>query len=64
MIMVIYSRFGPMLWLEDNIYKHDFPEAVQSLSPYDVIFINTTAHYGAEVAHNFELDKALAFIVQ
>ena len=53
-----------MLWLEDNIYKHDFPVAVQSLGPYDVIFINATAHYGAEVAHNFELERALAFIAQ
>ena len=64
MTMVIYSRFGPTLGLEDNIYKHDFPVAVQSLGPYDVIFINATAHYGAEVAHNFELERALAFIAQ
>lgn len=56
-----FSRYGIMWGLQDNLYKYDFPFAVQNLTSKDIILTTgASSHYAASQASQYE--KALEFI--
>jgi hypothetical protein len=50
----IYSRFGQIWKLDDNLFKHDFLQAINSLTSHDAILTNAAAvHYHTNWGANF-----------